>query len=109
MTSDSPATSPLTPLRHRIDNIDAALIYVLAERFRCTKEVGEIKATSQMPACDPSREEKQRARLHKLALEAGLDPEFAQKFFAFIVQEVIQNHKNIAARHQSHATDNTDI
>jgi chorismate mutase len=34
----------LISLRMSIDNIDAALVYLLAERFKCTRMVGKLKA-----------------------------------------------------------------
>ncbi|MDZ8173199.1 chorismate mutase [Microbacterium xanthum] len=82
----------LLRLRATIDNIDAALIFVLAERFRATKQVGELKADHGMPASDPNREEQQVARLRRLAEEADLDPAFAEKWFNFVVAEVIRHH-----------------
>jgi hypothetical protein len=36
--------SNLRDLRDSIDNIDAAIIHMLAERFRCTREVSKLKA-----------------------------------------------------------------
>ncbi len=86
------ATAQLQNLRASIDNVDAALIFLLAERFRCTKQVGVLKAEHGMPASDPSREEQQIERLKRLALDADLDPEFAEKWFNFVVAEVIRHH-----------------
>lgn len=88
----------LLRLRASIDNIDAALVHMLAERFRCTKQVGELKAQHDLPPSDPAREERQIARLRQLAEDADLDPEFAQKWFRFVVSEVIQHHKQAAQR-----------
>ena len=79
------ATVQLQALRASIDNIDAALIFMLAERFRCTKQVGVLKAEHGMPASDPGREEQQIARLRQLA-------EAAEKWFNFVVAEVIRHH-----------------
>ncbi len=90
------ATTELQRLRASIDNIDAALVFMLAERFRCTKQVGELKAEHGMPASDPGREERQIARLRRLAEEADLDPEFAEKWFNFVVAEVIRHHTEAA-------------
>ncbi|HYP72660.1 MAG TPA: chorismate mutase [Microbacterium sp.] len=90
------ADAQLLSLRASIDNIDAALIFMLAERFRCTKQVGVLKAEHGMPASDPAREERQIERLRRLALEADLDPEFAQKWFGFVVAEVIRHHEAAA-------------
>ena len=89
------ASAQLRSLRGSIDNIDAALIHMLAERFRCTKAVGELKARSAMPAADPQREAQQVARLRALARDARLDPDFAEKFLAFVIREVIRHHEAI--------------
>ena len=86
----------LAEYRDTIDNIDAALIHMLAERFKCTQKVGVLKARLQLPASDPAREARQVARLRALADESGLDPVFAEKFLNFIVAEVIQHHEEIA-------------
>lgn len=95
----SPATdATLAGFRSSIDNIDAALIHILAERFRITKAVGEYKAANALPASDPGREERQIARLRKLAEDAQLDPEFSEKFLRFIIQEVIRHHERAAGK-----------
>ena len=91
--SDRSPEATLLALRGSIDNIDAALIHMLAERFRCTQQVGELKAEHGMPASDPDREVRQIARLRALAEDAHLDPEFAEKWFNFVVAEVIHHHK----------------
>lgn len=99
MTQTAPASDPvpadpvLAGYRASIDNIDAALIHILAERFRITQAVGAYKAERQLPASDAGREERQIARLRKLAEEANLDPEFSEKFLRFIIQEVIRHHE----------------
>jgi chorismate mutase len=86
----------LLRLRNSIDNIDAALIHLLAERFKCTQAVGEYKATHNLPPADPQREADQIARLRALAQDAKLDPDFAEKILNFIVKEVIRHHEAIA-------------
>ncbi|NLB47041.1 MAG: chorismate mutase [Microbacteriaceae bacterium] len=95
MTEYTPEAQ-LIALRGSIDNIDAALIHMLAERFRCTQQVGELKAKHGMPPSDPDREARQIARLRALAEDARLDPEFAEKWFNFVVAEVIHHHQTIA-------------
>jgi chorismate mutase len=87
----------LVTLRASIDNIDAALIHMLAERFKCTQKVGELKARLKLPPADPAREAEQVARLRRLAEGARLDPEFAEKFLAFVIREVIHHHEAIAS------------
>ncbi len=87
----------LAYFRRSIDNIDAALIHILAERFRITQAVGEYKAKAILPPADPDREAQQIARLRMLAEEARLDPEFSEKFLRFIIEEVIRHHESAQA------------
>ena len=87
------AAEVLKDHRDSIDRLDAILVYTLGERFKHTQAVGVLKATHDLPPSDPAREEQQIARLTDLANRADLDPEFAKKFLNFIIQEVIQHHK----------------
>ena len=86
-------TEKLHELRRSIDNFDAALIHILAERFRCTQAVGRLKAEYDMPPADPDRESRQVARLRELAEKADLDSDFAEAFLNFIIKEVIRHHE----------------
>jgi chorismate mutase len=94
-----PAAPPADPaaqlasFRKSIDNFDAALVHILAERFRITQAVGEHKARHGLPPSDPGRETAQIARLRALAVEAELDPEFSEKFIRFVIDEVIRHHE----------------
>lgn len=83
----------LAAYRKSIDNIDAALVHILAERFRITQAVGAYKAANALPPADPSREQEQIARLRALAEKAELDPEFGEKFLRFVIDEVIRHHE----------------
>ncbi|TDD51220.1 chorismate mutase [Nonomuraea terrae] len=87
----------LQRLRDSIDNLDAALVHLLAERFKCTQEVGRLKARYQLPPADPEREASQIRRLRTLAEESKLDPVFAERFLNFIIAEVVRHHELIAA------------
>lgn len=78
--------------RESIDNIDAALVFMLAERFKVTQAVGRYKAETGLPPADPGRESAQIERLRTLARSANLDPDFSEKFLRFIIDEVIRHH-----------------
>lgn len=94
--TDESVRAELSRLRDSIDNIDAAVIHMLAERFKCTQQVGHLKAEHKMPPADPAREARQITRLRELAENAKLDPAFAEKFLNFIIAEVIRHHETIA-------------
>jgi chorismate mutase len=82
----------LQEYRQSIDNIDAALVFMLAERFKITQKVGHYKSVNKLPPADPAREAEQIARLKQLAEAAQLDPDFSEKFLRFIIEEVIRHH-----------------
>ena len=90
----------LARLRSSIDNIDAALVHLLAERFKATQQVGELKAVLGLPPADPDREERQVARLRGLADEAGLDPQVAEKFITCVIAAVTRPPEAIASAEQ---------
>ncbi|ETX29984.1 chorismate mutase [Roseivivax isoporae] len=99
-TTEDPIARAQTLLaQHRasIDRLDAILVFTLAERFKHTQEVGVLKAHHALPPSDPAREATQIARLKELAVQADLDPDFAEKFLNFVIQEVIKHHE----RHQA--------
>lgn len=96
MTDDAArAAALLAEQRRHIDNLDAILVYTLAERFKATQTVGTLKAAHDLPAADPAREARQVERLRRLAADADLDPVFAEKFLKFLVAEVIRRHERI--------------
>ncbi|MGG5752464.1 chorismate mutase [Zafaria sp. Z1313] len=96
---DPAVMEELLGLRSSIDNFDATLVYLLAERFKATQRVGYLKARHRLPAGDPGRESAQIGRLRRLAEEAHLDPAFAEKFLNFIISEVIRHHQAISEEH----------
>ena len=93
MEPDDQRDEQLAEYRSSIDNIDAALVYLLAERFKVTRRVGEYKAAVGMPPADLEREALQVQRLRDLAENAGLDPLFSEKFLRFVIDEVIRHHE----------------
>ena len=58
------AVARIKALRQTIDNIDSAVIALLAERFKATSQVGVLKANAGFA---PEIE-----RLHRIAIDAGL-------------------------------------
>ncbi|MFN4113001.1 MAG: chorismate mutase [Sphingomonadaceae bacterium] len=91
--TDTAPDPQLAAFRRSIDNIDAAIVHMLAERFRITQAVGAYKAANALPPSDPGREQAQIERLRNLAEESDLDPEFGEKFIRFVIDEVIRHHE----------------
>jgi chorismate mutase len=100
---EDPVAKELLRLRMSIDNMDAALVHLLAERFKITQQVGELKAAHGLPPADPAREAQQIERLRALAEDAKLDPEFAEKFLNFVVAEVVRHHEATMSQNASSA------
>lgn len=90
------AVERITELRQSIDNVDAAIISLLAERFTYTAEVGKLKAAAGFAPEDREREQRQAARLNKIAVNAGLDPSVEEHYLQFVVTEAKRCHQWIA-------------
>jgi chorismate mutase len=82
---DDAVTRELTRLRNSIDNMDASLIHLLAERFKITDQVDALITKYELPTTDPRRAEQQIERLRMLAADARLDPRFAEAFLNFVM------------------------
>ncbi|WP_419947200.1 chorismate mutase [Candidatus Poriferisodalis sp.] len=86
----------LAAYRRRIDEVDADLVRLLAERFRITLEIGWYKAEKSLPPVDLVRQHQQLDSLRELARSEGLDSDFCERFIHLVMDEVIMNHRNIA-------------
>jgi chorismate mutase len=78
--------------RDSIDNFDKALLHILAERFKVTGKVGILKRDSKLPPADLEREQNQIQHLRGLAESLSLNPDFIEKIYWLIIEEVTQNH-----------------
>lgn len=98
---DACAWENIGDIRRSIDNIDHALIHILAERFKLTQKAGEIKAQYNLPTSDTTREEEQAQRLRLLAQDVGLNPDIAEKILRTIIALVLENHEKIRTSKES--------
>ena len=97
--TDQEALDRLRDLRASIDNMDAALVPLLAERFNLTKALARVNAEHRLPPADPDREATQIEQLRRLADDSGLDPAFAEAFLTLIIDHVIRSHEAIKRDH----------
>lgn len=86
----------LEEMRKSVDNIDSAIVAMLAERFKVTSRIGVYKARNRLPAKDGAREELQYRRIIDLAEQHGLDPEFAKSYLDVVLHQVVRNHEQAA-------------
>ena len=90
------SVAAIAALRKSIDNVDTAIVSLLAERFKYTSRVGVLKANAGFAPADYQREARQIKRLRRVATEAGLDPEIAEMYREFVVAEAKKRHQRIA-------------
>lgn len=84
---DESLLAKLTPLRERIDRIDAQILELLAERARTAQEVGEVKhaANAAGPVLRPEREAQV---IRRLQAEKGAEP-FPPEAISAVWTEII--------------------
>jgi chorismate mutase len=100
---------PVADLRDNIDNIDTAIVRLLAERFRCTDAIGELKAQHDLPSPDPGRKAEQVVRLRHHAAVGKLDPDFAEKFLTIVGHELIRRYELLSRGATENAPYSTPI
>jgi chorismate mutase len=82
----------LYDLRKGIDNLDSALIAILAERFRLTEKVGKLKSSAGFELRDGQREDAQVVRYRELARSYGLNHEIVVDVMLRIIEHVKKRH-----------------
>jgi chorismate mutase-like protein len=86
LTSDE-ATANLAALRARIDQLDAALIAIIAERLVACREVAAVKEGFDAPVIQPERVRDVVTSRREQAIKAGVDPDFAEQLFRVLLTE----------------------
>ena len=82
-------------LMAKVDGLDSHLVGLLAQRFRCSREIGSIKLSSGQPRFDPERVRLQRLRFVGLCVEAGLDAAMAETLITTILDRVIAERSSV--------------
>jgi chorismate mutase len=97
LNDESSDIEPLEDCRKSIDNLDSALIAILAERFRLTEKIGRMKAKGGLEAMDLEREQWQLERFHQLASSHNLDIAVAVDIMTRIIYHVKNRHEALQA------------
>ncbi len=90
-------STDLAQLRGQLDKIDRQWLSLLAQRFRVSQQVGELKKDQGLPPIDSARETLMFGRIEAQAKSVGLNPQLAHAILRLIIDEVVKNHKAIAS------------
>ena len=77
----------LPELRARIDDLDQRLVQVIAERLQVCEEVARVKEGTHTPVIQPARVRDVITSRRQLAIDAGVDPDFAEQVFRVLLAE----------------------
>lgn len=77
----------LPELREKIDQIDAAIVALLAQRMEVCREVAEVKAGSSTAVIQPQRVREVLTTRRQWAINSGVDADFAEQIFRTVLAE----------------------
>jgi chorismate mutase len=76
----------LEALRAEIGRVDEAIVFLIDERLRLARRVGELKRTVGLRVLDPGREAAVVRRAGALARDRGLDDEAIREVFWRLIE-----------------------
>jgi chorismate mutase len=92
MTNDTgpapaePETVELGTVRAEIERVDEAIVFLIAERLRLARRVGDLKRSAGLRVLDPGREAAVVRRAGALARDRGLDDEAVREVFWRLIE-----------------------
>lgn len=95
-----PGDGPLSNLRDQIDALDRDFVRIVAARLALCDEVAQVKRGSATPVIQPERVRDVVTSRRQLALDAGVDPDFAEQLFRVLLAET---HRIEVAGHRPDA------
>lgn len=99
MARPAPETiKTMADLRVCIDEIDSALVGLLAERERYTDRAPDLKAREGIAARAPRRIEAVLDNVRGKALSQGLDPELAEAMWRIMIEAVIAREERVIGK-----------
>lgn len=102
MTDDgSGPEAPLAELRGQIDEVDAALVDLLARRLELVAQVGEVKGRHGLPIYAPERERAMIAAKRELASGRGVPPDLVEDVLRRCMREAYTHEKNVGFTRQA--------
>lgn len=92
---------PLVALRAQIDDVDQALLELLARRLELVTQVGEVKGRHGLPIYAPDRERAMIAARRTQAAERGLSPDLIEDVLRRCMREAYSHEKNMGFTQQA--------
>jgi chorismate mutase-like protein len=113
MTSTPPPSGQgdLAGLRERIDRLDREFVRIVAERLAVCEEVAEVKRVAGTAVIQPARVREVITSRRQIAIDAGVDPDFAEQLFRVLLAEThrieVAGHRPDAAPDKPAAPDSS--
>jgi len=79
--------SNLNDLRKQIDDIDAAIIELLAQRMEVCRDVATLKSQANTAVIQPQRVREVLTSRRQWAIDNDVDPDFAEQLFRILLSE----------------------
>jgi chorismate mutase len=76
----------LDAVRAEIERVDEAIVFLIDERLRLARRIGDLKRTAGLRVLDPSREAAVVRRAGALARDRGLDDEAIREVFWRLIE-----------------------
>jgi len=95
----------LTQFRSDLNLLDEQLVELLGRRYELCRQVAHYKREQNIPMMQPARVLEVKERSARLAVLHGVEPEFARRLYAMIIDEACRLEDEIIA--QSHAAQTT--
>lgn len=93
VVSDASVAAQIDALRSHIDEVDDALLDLLATRMQISEEIGLCKKKDGITVLQPSRWKKVLEKVSAGAVQRGLDPVFVCNLFNLIHEASIERQK----------------
>ncbi|WP_179862174.1 chorismate mutase [Longibacter salinarum] len=96
----SSSSTPLRDIRSRIDQLDRAIVELLAERQSAVDDIADIKEQKNDNVRDPDRESQLMDRLRGIARDHDVSPDLVEDLFGSIIAHSVdrQNDRRDDAR-----------
>jgi 4-amino-4-deoxychorismate mutase len=87
MSETAHVPEALLEFRRQLNGLDEQIMGLLGQRFQVCRTVAHYKRDHAIPMMQPGRVAEVKERCARMAAEHGIDPEFARRLYAAIIDE----------------------